>query len=340
MIHHLSIRITTTLFILLSLHPLTAAVQIDNPYNDIDWATIGRYKANFHTHTKRSDGKLDPATVIDAYHDNNYAILAITDHNRSTWPWTDDDRDPEKLGMLAVQGNEFSSGHHRNALFSAIAGDPGGDVLTTVRTAIADGALVQINHPGRYTKSPKGKGKGKGKGTTPQWYVDLFAKDRAIFALEVFNQGDRYPHDRELWDDILTLSMPARPIWGTSNDDMHRRKHMFRNYNVILAPANNETDVRAALSKGAFYFSYDPGGSGAPTAPAITAIRIDGDSITITADGATAVAWIADGETVATQMSVDIAPLLATEAVRGYIRAQITGPNGITCTQPFGIRAQ
>ncbi len=44
------------------------------------------------------------------------------------------------------------------------------------------------------------------------------------------------------------------------------------------------------------------------------------------------------GEMVATQMTVDVAHLLAAETVRGYIRARIIGPNGITCTQPFGIR--
>lgn len=39
------------------------------------------YKANFHTHSTVSDGKLTPEEVRDAYKERGYSILAITDHS-------------------------------------------------------------------------------------------------------------------------------------------------------------------------------------------------------------------------------------------------------------------
>jgi hypothetical protein len=51
--------------------------NIQNPYAEVDWANHQRYKANFHTHTTRSDGRMNPQTVVDKYHALGYEILAI-----------------------------------------------------------------------------------------------------------------------------------------------------------------------------------------------------------------------------------------------------------------------
>ena len=51
--------------------------------------------------------------------------------------------------------------------------------------------ISQINHPGRYY--------------TPAdwaWYIPWFRDYSTCGILEVFNQGDRYPDDRKLWDNI------------------------------------------------------------------------------------------------------------------------------------------
>lgn len=42
------------------------------------------YKANFHCHTTRSDGRLDPAAAVGFYRDTGYDILSITDHRKVT----------------------------------------------------------------------------------------------------------------------------------------------------------------------------------------------------------------------------------------------------------------
>jgi hypothetical protein len=63
-------------------------IKINNPYQSINWENAEQHKANFHTHTVRSDGILNPQVVADEYHAMGYSILAITDHNEVTYPWT------------------------------------------------------------------------------------------------------------------------------------------------------------------------------------------------------------------------------------------------------------
>ncbi len=122
----------------------TPAYQILNPYETVDWSQHGQYKANFHAHTTRSDGRLNPHAVVDVYNKLGYNVLAITDHDEVTYPWTEfsnmepsrrsllrleqrpetlpegldyEDRDPDALGMIAIQANELSSHHHMGSFF-------------------------------------------------------------------------------------------------------------------------------------------------------------------------------------------------------------------------------
>ncbi len=121
------------------------SVAID-PYGDVDWNDFGQFKAALHVHTTQSDGRMPVARVIDAYHELGYDILAITDHDRATWPWSNFGRDAEELGMLAIAGNELSRHHHANSLFT--------DFTTSTRNldeaisgAVDSGGIVMLNHP-------------------------------------------------------------------------------------------------------------------------------------------------------------------------------------------------
>ncbi len=108
--------------------------EVINPYREVNWATVKHYKANFHTHTTKSDGEETVQQVITRYHTAGYSILAITDHSKNTWPWSDyiqyrptassskSEFYPD-LNMLAVSGNEPSASHHFNTLFCDYAGN-------------------------------------------------------------------------------------------------------------------------------------------------------------------------------------------------------------------------
>lgn len=123
--------------------PETRLEVVLNPYQEVDWSVSERQKANFHTHTTQSDGHYVPHKVVDMYHDQGYSVLALTDHDHVTWPWTEfesmeaselaweryqrgdierpdgyENRDPDLLGMFGPPGNELSRNHHTISLFS------------------------------------------------------------------------------------------------------------------------------------------------------------------------------------------------------------------------------
>ncbi len=329
--------------------PPASGLRIDNPYDSVDWARHGRYRANFHTHTTGSDGSMNPHEAIDRYQALGYRILALTDHNAVTYPWTGltalpvsalasnrlaegkletdtlarENRDPVALGMLAIEGNELSSHHHMGSFFN----DHNGTVTETdsLDALAAKNGLAMLYHPGRYTKPV-------------DWYTDLYRRYPHLVGLEVFNQGDRYPGDRAAWDAILTGLMPDRPVWGYSNDDMHRAAQLGRNYSVMLLPELTEDAVRRGLRHGWSYFVYSPKIEDRFAEPVIGAITVDPATgrIHIQARGPCETVWISEGVELHRGQSLD---LTQQTHVGGYVRAELRGGNGVVVgTQPFGIR--
>ena len=300
--------------------------NIDNPYADVDWNRHQRVKANFHTHTTQSDGSLSPAEAIGKYHELGYQALALTDHNKVTWPWEVYDSGAGRLGMVAVQGAEASRHHHIGALFCGV---PGASSETgTLAQVRRQGGLAVMHHPGRY-------------GWPAKRYVELFREWDQLAGMEVFNQGDRFPGDRKTWDEVLAVLMPeGRPVWGFSNDDMHRDAQLGRNWNVLLVPALSPQAVRRAVEQGAFFFVYAPKAREGTMPPSISAISVDSKKgiIRIKASGYERIEWISGGKIVHRGDTIDLA---AKTNVNGYIRAVIhaAGGSSLTCTQPMRIRA-
>ncbi len=310
-------------------------VNVSNPYGAVDWETYGTYKGNFHTHTTQSDGNQTPAEVIDEYHNQGYHVLAITDHHNqvppeypTTYPWEDfypspEDPDPAAvaaLDMVAVEGNELSSGDHIVSLFT---GYTSGNSDVGVRlTGVGEaGGIAYLAHPGRYRRSA-------------EWYADQFLTHPHCFGIEIYNQGDRYPGDRAMWDAVLSLTMPGRPVWGVSADDSHRASHIGRNRTYMLMPSLSAENVRASLESGRFYATYSTSASHTP--PALTGVDIDNvaGTITVSGTGYTQVQWISMGAQVATGETID---LVNAPGVDRYVRAILIGSEGRTYTNPFGV---
>lgn len=296
---------------------------VSNPYARIHWASCGRYKANLHTHTRESDGALTPDEVIDRYVEKGTHILSLSDHNHFTWPWSEWGRDPDSLGIIAIPGMEASRHYHVNSLFCSYDGSFS-DIFDSFYEIESLGGLSQFNHPGRNHEPAS-------------WYCDVFKKFPSLFALEVYNQGDRYPNDRVLWDSILTALMPNRPVWGTSNDDMHSSAHIGRNWQVVFTPHSSLTSskVYVALQKGHFYSCYDPFGAGDNAVP-IDSIKANRTSIKVYAKCPdSAIHWISNGKEVAIGPTV----FVTDSHINGnYIRAEIYGnEEARTLTQPFGL---
>ncbi|QDU70997.1 DNRLRE domain-containing protein [Mucisphaera calidilacus] len=302
---------------------LTYGVSFDNPYAGVDWSTFGQHKGNLHNHTTQSDGAETPAERIDEYASRGYGILALTDHNTTTWSWNDYGRNPADLGMIAIQGCEPSRHDHILSLFNGYNGSSN-NIDTSFQTIGANGGLSIIAHPGRYNRST-------------QWYVDHYNNYDHLIGMEVYNQGDRYSGDRAKWDAILTETVPNdRFVWGFSNDDTHRTSHVGRNTNFFLLPELTETAVRNAMVEGHSYFSYSPVQDGA--VPTIGSIDVDdaAGTISIAGDGYSEIRWISEGAHVASGATFDYNAVMAGSG-DSYVRAELHGPTGITYTQPFGV---
>ncbi|MFW6060230.1 MAG: PHP domain-containing protein [Phycisphaeraceae bacterium] len=315
-----------------------------NPYEDVDWAQHERHYGNFHTHTTESDGRQTPADVIDAYHQIGHDVLALTDHDTVTWPWRDFGRDPEALGMIAVPGNELSRHHHTLSLFSEFETDIE-DHEVAIQAVDERGGVSVLAHPGRYWQLEEGQVPNEVRDR----YAKLFESYSSLVGMEVVNQEDRYPHDRALWDALLTELMPERPVWGMANDDSHRDAHIGRNRTVLLLDEFTDETVRAALEAGRYYFTKLAGHvedvREHAQVPTIHRIKHDPDAGTLTAEATLAgkpvstgaYAWISAGGRI-----VHLGPTLilaTTDGLRGYVRLEIRGENGTAFTQPFGLES-
>ena len=314
---------------------LFGALALANPYAAVDWEQWQQHRANLHTHTTISHGRATPAEAIDRYRELGYTVLALTDHDtmgpggdrddprkaETTWPWERYGRNPAELGMVAIEGNEVSKVDHIGSYFTGYGNAEVESPEQVIEEIGQRGGLAVMFHPGRYDRSV-------------EWYLELFARFNHLVGLEVSNQTDRYPWDVDFWDDVLTASMPDKPIWGFANDDMHRIENVGRSWEVLLLPKLTAEHVREAMKTGRFYFSfvYEPG----RPAPIIQSIAVDAKArtIKIQADGHQQIYWISCGRIVAKGSTFDARKARDPER---YVRVQLRGEHGYTFTQPFRL---
>ncbi len=344
----LSILLVIPLFLAFN-KPQKKTVLVVNPYENVDWKNFGQFKANLHTHTNNSDGGFNAHEVVDTYAKNEYSILAITDHNLKTYPWTAfnqlnpkwENRDPKKVGLLTFPANELSKGPHRGMFFAHI--DGGGEHIDSTFMQIQDSlALSMFYHPGRYWDVKKEYQPDEKYSIS--WFEKYLKRYPAIVGIEVFNTPyDRYPYDRILWDELLTRLMPQRPVWAYSNDDMHGKKELMGNYEFMLMPDLSISSLKKAMKTGAFYIGHEPGQSGKALAPRIDSIVVDhkNSTIKVFAKNYEQIKWISgvegQGENRSNKIIKTGDSFTWTGFDRNYIRIELSNKNGFTLSQPFGF---
>jgi len=300
-----------------------------NPYDGLDWDTLEVHKANLHTHTTESDGRLSPQEVVDLYAQAGYSILALTDHDThppeaSTWPWKAYGIDVEASGMLPIHGNEISGPDHIGSYFIDY-GDAQQRSVPAALEEIGDrGGLAVMFHPGRYRHL-----------RTPEWYMDLYRDFPHLVGMEVFNQNDRYPGDRAIYDAVLGGLMPDRPVWAMANDDFHRMEHFARSFNLFLLPpgGRDEANFRRAFEAGRFHAVHNPSRD---TSHVIVPDRIvvTPEAIEVVVDCRDdQVVWISHGHEIHRGRRLPLSTNLG-----DYVRAVLEGEAGTqTLLQPFGL---
>lgn len=333
-----------------------------NPYADVNWNNVGHYHANLHTHTTFSDGSFDPHVVIDKYHELDYDILALTDHDthhyqawpRTLYPWTSlneiyhivtdpdtpwgdnirnktseewQDRDPELLNMLSIEGSEILRTHHIGSYFNSYA-EGERDEETVFQEIGARDGISMFFHPGRYNRDP-------------DWYVDFFMRHPHLVGMEIYNQVDRYPVDRPQWDRILYRMMPDNPVWGFANDDTHRAHHFGANRNVFLLENKDHETFRNAMVNGHIYL-FVPVELGDRPDVILSEVRASRSRITLSLEGTyNEIEWVThnpaedDSHVIHTGVHITLSDI-PEEA--NFVRAVIVSDGGRTYTQPFGIR--
>ena len=318
----------------------TKTEVINDPYEGIDWNTTLRLKSSLHVHTANStiehgpeEGTtVTPAEQITRYEELGYDVLAITDHDYITYPWTE--RGGKESNMLAIKGNELSKNDNMCAYFSDWLDLPGEGPATTVgfyesiEAVSKDGGIIYLAHPMR-----------SGDICRPEFSADVFRRFPHVYGMEVLNVGQFERNNSiDLWDAVLSELMPERSVWGTSSDDAHSTRKAGFGWTTLLVKERTEEAVREALTTGTSLFSTplmveNPEGN----VPSISRITHDSQTktITIEASDCQRIVWTSMGKTVAEGASINYA---TTEGVERYLRDTLYGPGGATFTQPWALK--
>lgn len=206
-------------------------------------------RANLHTHSTLSDGRLAPEKVIASYASEGYDVLAMTDHHQ-----VNDVNQWDDCGMILIQGAELHpllapdrSKWHLVALnlpldFKCLRPFETGETAQEVIDAVAAaGGITAVAHP--------------------HWCA-FSAEDikdlENYFAIEVYNTECEYygrPYSVQTWDELLAKGKKTAAI---AVDDMHRECSLFGAWTVICARERSLEGAMEALRKGEFYATQGP----------------------------------------------------------------------------------
>lgn len=255
-------------------------VEFPNPFTaDGMW-----FKGNLHTHTKRSDGELEPHELVRRYYDAGYNFLAITDHNKLTMPDCD-----EGLGILLIPGEEVSVGRSE-------AGTEFHFVLVGIKKQWEkpEGISAKDMLPKQLMEEVRSLG-GIAFLCHPYWSQltvhDMLSFDGYI-GIEIFNTSCHHSIGKGFstthWDDLL---FRGRFVWGIAVDDAHHHFNEHRPVDVcgawVMVKCSQLTlnDVLKALEDGMFYSS---------TGPLINDVRINGETIFVSTSPVKAITFVSD----------------------------------------------
>jgi hypothetical protein len=253
------------------------------------------YRGNLHTHSTRSDGRLDPREVCRRYQVEGYDFIALTDHfvGLFDYPITDT-AEFRNEHFTTILGAELHTGAMENGhlwhllavglpssftppdapYFRPVQGSESApDIAQRAREA---GAFVAIAHP--------------------HWSGLSEADARSItaaHAIEVYNHGCAVDNDRG--EGFLTLEHllnEGRHLNLIATDDAHfNTPDFFGGWVKVKARENTPEALLEALKSGTFYSS---------TGPDIHDIRISKTHIEVDCTAATSILVQGHGSPMAT----------------------------------------
>lgn len=239
------------------------------------------YKANLHTHTTVSDGRMTPEEVKAAYLAQGYSIVAFTDHDvmvphpdlrdehflpitgceialtepaishlkgrRKTYHFNLYAKEELRTDFSVFSAEDVTLPHMRQYLSEKMAEQRYPRTYSTacanslIADANADGFLVSYNHP--------------------VWSLQSFedyGELKELWGIELYNTGAAqmgYFDTPQPLEDLLRRGNRPFPV---AADDTHRRGHCFGGWVTVASPALEYHAVMHALETGCFYASTGP----------------------------------------------------------------------------------
>lgn len=246
------------------------------------------YKANLHTHSTFSDGKLTPEELKAEYKKRGYSILAITDHEHVIDFSYLNDKDFLTITSCEIAIKEFpdqstlKNYDMRVAHLNLYALEPD-NTVTPCYSSVADHFIRDsfkhlVKHNGEYQRIYGAEGindiiaKAGEQGflvsyNHPTWSLENacdYLEYNGLFAVEIYNHAcvkESGITDETVLDDFWRA---GKPLLCLCNDDAHRvlpddeNSDAFGGFTMINAKSLCYKDVIYALKTGNFYASSGP----------------------------------------------------------------------------------
>jgi hypothetical protein len=220
------------------------------------------------------------------------------------------------------------------------------------------GGLSIINHPGDWLES-RDNIASVSDIKNIRFFGDILLGYDSCLGMEVFNEKNSVtPYDRILWDNLLMYTLPyGKTVIGFSNTDAHVIENIDSSFSIFMMKENTVENIKETMQSGASFLvtrslrrgnsiigpekDFDVRNSGLPY-PVFTKVQVDGHKITVTADNAKTVQFIADGKVIYKATIGTEAVTLDLDTVEGaedfsYVRAEVFGDGGLCLTQALII---
>ncbi len=221
-----------------------------------------------------------------------------------------------------------------------------------------NGGLSIINHPGDWLESKNDIAQ-VSKRENIEFFGDILLRYDSCLGMEVFNEKNSVtPYDRILWDNLLMYTLSyGKNVIGFSNTDAHIIENIDSSFSIFMMEENTAENVRKTMQSGASFLvtrsimhgnsvigpekSFDVRNSSLPY-PVFTKVAVDGHKITVNADDAHTIQFIADGKVIHKEATKGDAITLDLDTVNGaedfqYVRAEAFGDGGLCLTQALII---
>jgi hypothetical protein len=245
-------------------------VDRDNPF-----AAPGRwFKGALHVHSTRSDGRLEPDELVQAYRERGFDFLCFADHNHVTRVASPAD------DFLVLAGIELGLNVYGADKYWHVVGIDADDAAATTERFDSPGAMVAhlADHSAfRILAHP--------------YWSQLTGSDLArldgVDAVELYNSGAELTVGRGLSDypyDLLLHTGRRVPV--VAADDCHAERELGSAWVMVKAETLSVETIIDALRSGRHYGSAGPG---------FRDVRIAGDRIEVETTPVRAIGFVAGG---------------------------------------------